>query len=169
MKALVLDSTYFPVQIIDWKKAMVLFFTGRAEVVDYHEDIEIRSTQDSYKLPKVLRLFQKVNKLGQVKFNRANVFYRDRFKCQYCGDKFLAVELTLDHVMPKSRGGKTNWENIVSSCHPCNNKKADRTPQECGLKLPREPKQPKWSPMVAFRLSQKEKSLFGNWFFSKSS
>lgn len=168
MKALVLDATYFPVQIIDWKKAMILFFTQRAEVVDYHEDIEIRSTSDSFKLPKVLRLFQKVNQIGQVKFNRSNVFYRDKFLCQYCGQKFKEVELTLDHVMPKSRGGNTSWENIVTCCHPCNNKKADRTPKECGFVLLNKPKQPKWSPMTAFRLTQAEKSLFENWFFSKS-
>src|SRR5690554_2509484 len=132
LKALVLDSTYFPVQIIDWKKAMILFFTQRAEVVDFHEDIEIRSTSASFKLPKVLRLFQKVNQAAGfksgVKFNRGNVFYRDKFTCQYCLQKFKEVELTLDHVMPKSRGGKTSWDNIVTSCHPCNNKKADKTP-----------------------------------------
>ncbi|MEX1099929.1 MAG: HNH endonuclease [Bacteriovoracaceae bacterium] len=168
MKALVLDATYYPVQIIDWKKAMILFFTERAEVVDYHENIEIRSTSASFRLPKVLRLFQKAHKLTQVKFNRANVFYRDKFTCQYCSGKFKEIELTLDHVLPKSRGGQTSWENIVTSCHKCNNKKADRTPQECGLKLPFPPKQPNWSPMMAFRLSKSEKSLFENWFFAKT-
>lgn len=169
MKALVLDATYYPVQIIDWKKAMILFFTDRAEVVDYHEDIEIRSTSSSFKLPKVLRLYQKVNKLTQVKFNRSNVFYRDKFICQYCSQKFKEVELTLDHVMPKSRNGKTSWENIVTSCHPCNNKKANRTPRECGFKLLNNPRQPNWTPMMAFRLTSSEKSLFENWFFAKAS
>ncbi len=168
MKALVLDATYYPVQIIDWKKAMILFFTERAEVVDYHDDIEIRSTSHSFKLPKVLRLFQKVNKLTQVKFNRANVFYRDKFICQYCGNKFPEIELTLDHVMPKSRGGKTSWENIVTSCHACNNKKADKTPRECGLALPTRPKRPNWSPMMALRLTARDKTLFENWFFAKT-
>ena len=168
MKALVLDATYYPVQIIDWKKAMVLFFTERAEVVDYHDDIEIRSTSRSFKLPKVLRLFQKVNQLTHVKFNRSNVFYQDKFTCQYCGDKFLEAELTLDHVMPKSRGGSTSWENIVTSCHPCNNKKAARTPKECGLILATPPRKPSWSPMMALRLTARDKSLFQNWFFAKS-
>lgn len=168
MKALVLDATYFPVQIIDWKKAMVLFFTERAEVVDYHEDIEIRSTSQSFKLPKVLRLFQKVNQLTQVKFNRSNIFHRDKYLCQYCGEKFQEVELTLDHVLPKSRGGRTDWENIVTSCHSCNNRKADRTPEECGFILLKKPFKPKWTPMLAFKLSQSDHLLFQNWFFSKT-
>ncbi|MCO4755332.1 MAG: HNH endonuclease [Bacteriovoracaceae bacterium] len=165
MKALVLDATFFPVQIIDWKKAMVLFFTQRAEVVDFHEDIEIRSTNDSFRLPKVLRLFEKVNNLGQVKFSRSNVFYRDKFLCQYCTKKFEASELTLDHVMPKSRGGKTSWENIVACCRKCNNSKADRTPREAGLKLLHRPRQPNWSPMLAFKLSKAERKIFASWFF----
>lgn len=165
MKALVLDASYFPVQIIDWKKAMILFFTERAEVVDYHEDIEIQSTSKSFKLPKVLRLFTKINTLTHVKFSRSNVFYRDKFMCQYCHQKFKESELTLDHVMPKSRGGKTNWENIVSSCHDCNNRKADRTPEECRLKLIKKPVEPKWTPMLAFRLTQLEHALFKDWFF----
>ena len=173
MKALVLDASYFPVQIIDWKKAMILFFTERAEVVDYHDDVEIRSTSASFKLPKVLRLFQKVSqfsqvKFNQVKFNRGNVFYRDAFTCQYCQKVFKEVELTLDHVFPKSRGGKTSWENIATSCHACNNKKADRTPEECGMKLLSKPKRPKWSPTMAFKLTSSEKNLFANWFFNKS-
>lgn len=165
MKALVLDATYFPVQIIDWKKAMILFFTDRAEVVDYHDDIEIRSTSESFKLPKVLRLFTKINTLTHVKFNRLNVFHRDKFQCQYCYKKFRENELTLDHVLPKSRGGKTNWTNIVASCHDCNNRKGPRTPEECHYKLLNKPIEPKWTPMMAFKLNQLEKSLFKDWFF----
>jgi len=165
MKALVLDVSYFPVQIIDWKKAMVLFFTERAEVVDYHDDISISSTNRSFKLPKVLRLHTKIKSLTHVKFNRLNVFYRDKFLCQYCNQKFRASELTLDHVFPKSRGGKTSWDNIVSSCHDCNNKKADRTPEECNYKLLKKPVEPKWTPMMAFKMTKIEKKLFKDWFF----
>lgn len=168
MKALVLDATYFPVKIIDWKKAMTLFFTERAEVVDYHDDIEIRSPSSSFKLPKVLRLYKKVNTIGQVKFNRSNVFYRDKFICQYCYKKFLAVDLTLDHVFPKSRGGDTSWTNIVACCGKCNSKKADRTPEECGFKLLTTPKIPAWSPFLSFKLSKAEKKIFGSWFSLKS-
>lgn len=165
MKALLLDSSYYPVQIIDWKRAMILFFTGRAEVVEHHENYKINSSHDSFKLPKVMRLFGSFRNFSKVKFNRNNLFYRDKHICQYCGDKFKASELTFDHVMPKSRGGPTNWENIVSCCHTCNNKKADRTPQEWGFKLLNTPIEPKWTPMMAFRLTKNEILLFSSWLF----
>lgn len=162
-KALLLDSSYYPIQIIDWKKAMILFFTGRAEVVELHNDINIHSTKQSYRLPSVLRLFTSFKSFTRVKFNRNNVFLRDKFMCQYCGDKFNRKELTFDHVMPKSRGGKTNWNNIVTSCHRCNNKKADRTPEECGFVLIHTPYEPRWHPVVGLRLNRDEISLWRPW------
>lgn len=163
MKALLLDASYYPIQIVDWKKAMILFFTGRAEVIEHHEDIEINSTSDTFKLPKVMRLFQNFRNFTQVKFNRSNVFYRDKYKCQYCGNRYEQKELTFDHVMPKSRGGPTNWENIVTCCHSCNNKKANRTPSEAKMPLLLKPVQPKWSPGMAFRLGVHETNVFSNW------
>jgi 5-methylcytosine-specific restriction endonuclease McrA len=166
MKALLLDASYFPIQIIDWKKAMILFFAGRAEVIEHHEDIEISSPNQSFRLPKVMRLFANFRDFTQVKFNRNNVFYRDRYRCQYCGDKFVEKELTFDHVMPKSRGGPTNWINIVTCCHVCNNKKADRTPEEARMPLLKKPVQPKWSPMTALQLGAKELQVFATWLYT---
>lgn len=163
MKALLLDASYYPIQIVDWKKAMILFFTGRAEVIEHHDDIKINSTSDSFKLPKVMRLFQNFRNFAQVKFNRQNVFFRDKHKCQYCGDRFEKKGLTFDHVMPKSRGGATSWENIVTCCHACNNKKADRTPEEARMPLITKPVQPKWSPGMAFRLGVSESIVFSDW------
>jgi len=165
MKALLLDSSYYPIQIVDWKRAMILFFTGRAEVVEHHDDIKINSPHESFKLPKVLRLFDNFRNFPKVKFNRNNVFYRDKHMCQYCGEKFKANELTFDHVMPKSRGGPTSWKNIVTCCHTCNNKKAARTPEEWGKKLIHQPYEPKWTPMMAFRLTTVEVNIFSSWLF----
>lgn len=162
-KALLLDSSYYPIQILDWRKAMVLFFTGRAEVVEHHEKIKIRSTSDQFKLPKVMRLFCSFKRLSRVKFNRANVFMRDKYRCQYCGGKFTREELTFDHVLPKSRGGRTSWENIVTSCHACNNKKADRTPEECGFSLLKKPLEPKWNALMGLKLSRSEAMLWSTW------
>ena len=100
MRTLLLDCNYFPVKIISWQKAMILFLTERAEVVDAYEDKVIRSVSSSFKLPKVLRLFQ-THKLSQnVKFTRMNVFFRDFFQCQYCSVKLPASELTFDHIIP---------------------------------------------------------------------
>ena len=122
-KTLLLDSSYYPIEMIDWKKALSLFFTERAEVVDYHENISISSTNKKYQLPKVMRLFCKVGKISEVKFNRMNIFYRDSFTCQYCNIRFNSKDLTLDHVHPKSKGGETSWTNIVTACEKCNCKK----------------------------------------------
>ena len=165
MKALLLDASYYPVQIIDWKKAMILFFTGRAEVIEHHEDIEICSTSESFKLPKVMRLFQSFKNFSQIKFTRTTVFYRDKYRCQYCGDKFEFQNLTFDHILPKSRGGPTSWENIVSCCDSCNSKKAARTPKEAKMPLLKKPMQPKWNPIMAFKLGTKEVKLFSNWLY----
>lgn len=163
MKALLLDASYYPIQIVDWKKAMILFFTDRAEVIEHHDDIEINSTYETFKLPKVLRLFQNFRNFAEVKFNRSNVFYRDKHKCLYCGDKYDQKELTFDHVIPKSRGGPTSWDNIVTCCHACNNKKANRTPEEAKMPLLSRPKKPKWTPGMAFRLGKNESTVFSNW------
>jgi 5-methylcytosine-specific restriction endonuclease McrA len=165
MKALLLDSSYYPVQIIDWKRAMILLFTDRAEVVEHHQNLEVNSTNETFKLPKVMRLYGSFKNFSRVKFNRSNIFYRDKHQCQYCGDKFKDAELTFDHVMPKSRGGLTSWNNIVACCMICNNKKAARTPEEWGKKLMKVPIEPKWTPLIAFRLSKPERSLFSSWLF----
>ena len=168
MKALLLDSSYYPIQIIDWKRAMILFFTGRAEVVELHNNVEIKSTNESYQLPKVMRLFGSFKNFSKVKFNRANVFFRDKHTCQYCYKKFQADHLTFDHVIPRSRGGPTTWENIVTSCAECNNEKAARTPQEWGKTLLRKPFKPKWTPMMALRLTKPELRLFSSWIFCET-
>ena len=163
-QTLLLDSSFYPIQMIDWKKALTLFFTQRAEVVENHTDVIVRSTHDSYQLPKVMRLFCKVGNITSVKFNRLNVFYRDDFTCQYCRGPFKARELTLDHVIPKSKGGDTSWDNIVSACAPCNNKKADKLPHQTTMKPLKQPKEPKRGAMFILRLSRKEKLLWQDWF-----
>lgn len=166
-KALVLDQTYYPIQIVDWKDAMRLFFSGRAEVVEHHEQSNIRSPRASYKVPKVLRVFQKVFAPRDVRFNRFNVFLRDDYTCQYCSFKGLHTELTLDHVFPKSRGGKTHWDNIVTCCFTCNNKKADRTPAECSMRLKKTPKKPHWGPLWGVRLNDHEAQWWRDWIRHK--
>jgi 5-methylcytosine-specific restriction endonuclease McrA len=167
MKALLLDSSYFPVEVIDWKRAMVLFLGNRAEVLDSHDNINIRSTSLSFKLPKVLRLFTNFKKgKSEIKFSRHNIFLRDNWTCQYCLGSFHAQELTLDHVIPRSRGGKTNWENIVSSCYDCNNKKADYLPHEINMKPHKKPVKPNFSVKVVLRLKDEEAKIFSNWLFN---
>jgi 5-methylcytosine-specific restriction endonuclease McrA len=165
MNALLLNSSYYPIKIIDWKRAMILFFTGRAEVVELHQDFTVNSTHANHKVPKVLRLLATYKDFSRVKFNRSNVFFRDKHMCQYCGDKFKDNELSFDHVMPKSRGGLTTWQNIVAACMDCNNRKDSKTPEEWGKKLLKIPVEPKWTPLMAFRISSKDRSLFAYWLF----
>ena len=104
-------------------------------------------------VPKVIRLLF-YDRLPQtrVKFNRRNIFARDESRCQYCGKKFPTPELSLDHVIPRSRGGRTSWENLVCSCTHCNARKGGRLPEEAGLKLVRKPVKPRRSPVIHLKL-----------------
>lgn len=148
---MLLDCNYFPVKIISWQKAMILFLAERAEVVEEYEDKLIRTVKIAFKLPKVLRLFQTHKLIQNVKFSRMNVFYRDKFQCQYCQIKLPANELTFDHVIPVSKNGVTSWDNVVSSCKSCNTKKGSKTLKESGMELLKIPKKPRWSPELCLR------------------
>jgi 5-methylcytosine-specific restriction endonuclease McrA len=154
MRTLLLDNAYLPVKVIHWHKAMVLFLSGRAELVESYDNREVRSTYLVFKLPKVIRLFTQFRNRQIVKFSRENVFYRDRFQCQYCAQTFVRSELTLDHVIPRSKGGTTSWDNVVSCCKSCNNKKGDKLPQHFAMKLIKKPICPKWTPWIQIRLQK---------------
>ncbi len=153
MRTLLLDCNYFPVKIINWQKAMILLLTNRAEVVDEYSDKLIRTVSTSYRLPKVLRLFQRHQLSLNVKFTRINVFFRDQFQCQYCSIKLSATELTFDHIVPVSHSGGTHWENVVTCCKPCNFQKGSKSLKASGMKLLKSPKKPRWSPELCLRLS----------------
>lgn len=143
-RILVLNSTYEPLQVISWKRALRMLFQGKVEVLEEY-DREVCSVYLSIRLPSVLRLLRYVKVKrhhNQVKFTRSNIYSRDRYCCQYCGRRLSAGHLTYDHVVPVARGGSKNWENIVTSCIPCNRKKGNRTPEEAGLKLLKRPKAP---------------------------
>ncbi|MEE2821634.1 MAG: HNH endonuclease [Acidobacteriota bacterium] len=143
-QVLVLNSTYEPLQVISWQRAVRMLFQQKVEVVEEY-DCEIRSVSLSIRLPSVLRLLRYIKvrrNYNQVRFNRTNIYARDRHRCQYCGHKFVPNQLTYDHVIPVARGGKKTWENIVTCCIGCNRKKGNRTPEEAGLKPLKGPKAP---------------------------
>lgn len=145
---LVLNATYEPLRIIPWRRAVRLLLQNKVEVLAEY-DLVIRSVSFSLRLPSVLRLnhYVKVKRWhNQVKFTRANLYARDRYRCQYCGRRFSNGELTYDHVIPVSHGGPKTWENIVTCCISCNRRKGDRTPEEAGLKLLQKPKAPSGFP-----------------------
>ncbi len=141
---LVLNSTYEPLQVISWQRAVRMLFQEKVEVVEEY-DREIRSVSLSIRLPSVLRLLRYVRVKrhhNQVRFTRANIYARDHHRCQYCGQRSPTSQLTYDHVIPVARGGNKSWENIVACCIKCNRKKGNRTPEEAGLKPLRAPKAP---------------------------
>lgn len=163
MRTLLLDSTFFPVRIISWQKAMILLLTGRAEVVTEYDDKLIRSTTKSFTLPKILRLYNRHHSNRLVKFTRLNVYLRDDYTCQYCVKKFHFSELTFDHVKPVSKGGQTSWNNIVTCCKKCNTKKGAKSIKETGFKLLKTPEKPKWSATMCLRIKENDPIEWFHW------
>ncbi len=146
---LVLNSTFEPLNIVHWQKAIQLIFQGKVEVLEQSQRM-VRTISNSYRLPSVMRLIKyvpTVKKKGLVRFSRTNIISRDQQSCQYCGRKRPIFELTLDHIIPVTQGGKRTWENIVTACLPCNQRKGGRTPTEASMKLLRKPIQPEWLPI----------------------
>lgn len=145
MKALKLDATFRPIEIIDAIEALVMCIIGKASPVELHNK-KIASPSRSFELPAVIVLKTVVKfRFSGVACNRTNVIIRDKNTCQYCTKVFATEQLTVDHVFPKSRGGKNTWTNLVASCKKCNQKKGCRTPEESGMILFNKPKKPKSS------------------------
>ncbi|NBU69895.1 MAG: HNH endonuclease [Bacteroidetes bacterium] len=146
-RTLLLNSTYEPLRVISWQRAVILWFEGKVEVVEEYSDFNLTSMTFNIKCPAVVRLLAYVNgNRNKVKFSRVNVFSRDKYSCQYCNAQPGSASLTYDHVIPRSKGGKTVWENIVTCCVSCNSKKADRTPAEARMTLRNKPVKPDWNP-----------------------
>lgn len=148
-----LNASFEPIHIVSWQRGIQLLFQGKVEVLE-ESDFEIRTVRLTIKAPAVLRLLKYVKGTGakdMIRFSRTNVFLRDRFKCQYCGKKHSKSHLTLDHVTPVVQAGKKSWENIVTACKPCNQRKGGRTPSEANMHLIRKPLKPTWLPATHIR------------------
>lgn len=138
---LVLNQNYEPLNICNTRRALVLIDGGKAEVLE-HGDGGIRTTTRIYPRPSVIRLVYMVKRpRPKVKLSRREIFHRDNYTCQYCGTK--SRELTIDHVIPRHRGGKHSWENLVSACKHCNHKKGGKTLEESKMRLLRLPYEPR--------------------------
>ena len=142
-RTLVLNCNYYPLGTISWERAITLLYDKRADLLEEYENDIVRSVSLSIKKPAVIRLQRWVKgKMIGIRFNKSNVYLRDKGKCQYCLQKVTEHKSTYDHVMPKSRGGKTDWTNIVTCCYDCNQKKDCRTPEEARMKLACKPIKP---------------------------
>ena len=193
---LVLNRFYAAIHVVNVRRAFGLLFRDLAEVVhvsdgqyanyDFESWREISELRANFKtpgddwiravnfeiqVPRVIRLlsYERVPK-QTIRFNRRNIFARDSNRCQYCGKKFSTSELSLDHVVPRSRGGETSWENIVCSCVRCNVKKGGRTPVEAHMRLVKPPVKPKRSPLLTIKLGNPKyeswKSFLDNAYWS---
>jgi 5-methylcytosine-specific restriction endonuclease McrA len=154
---LLLNTTFEPLRVVHWKRAITLMWQEKVEVLEVYEK-EIHAVSITIKLPSVIRLLKMIrikDSHHTVKFSRANIFARDKHHCQYCGKGFRTEELTFDHVIPISRGGKKAWENIVTACLACNNRKSGRTPEEARMRLIKHPVKPKWSPTFTITIGLK--------------
>lgn len=170
-QTLILNQSFTPHEVVDWKEAVTRMFGGKIQVVAQYDEILAhidRGTLRSFpelalalrqvigtdvesievKVPAVAVLMRHIKpvKTG-VKFSKVNVYARDKHRCQYCGLRFPASKLNYDHVVPRSQGGRTVWENVVASCWPCNSAKANRTPAQAGLRLLNAPLRPRTLPM----------------------
>lgn len=168
---LVLNRGWIPVGTATVRQALILLVRGAACVIEPQsyevhglDDWLMRSMERQEELPRdrqvatpyflvekpevmLLTSYSRVPQT-EVAFSRRNLYRRDEHRCQYCGRRGKGGELSIDHVMPRSRGGPTSWENCVLACLRCNSRKADRTPAEVGLRLARQPKRPRWSPIL---------------------
>lgn len=191
---LVLNRNFQAVRVITARHSFVLLFREVAEVLDIEDGqfnnydfatwcdlsrlrMEARSPHDDWvravgfdlQVPRIVRLvrFDRQQAVS-LRLNRRNVFARDDHRCQYCGQVLPAHQLSLDHVVPRSRGGETSWENMVASCVHCNTKKGGRTPQEARMKLARIPARPTHNPLLTLKLGNPK---YESWksFLSKGS
>jgi 5-methylcytosine-specific restriction endonuclease McrA len=137
---LVLNASYEPINITPVRRAVVLVFKGVA-TTEEEDGSYLHSSRVELRVPSVIRLreFRRIPHQSRA-LSRKNILLRDRYTCQFCGSTFPAGDLTLDHVIPRSRGGRTDWDNLVACCYPCNNLKGDRLPEEAELKLLRPPR-----------------------------
>jgi len=176
---LVLNRHYAALRVTSVRRAFSMLYRNIAEVVSQEDNKYLSYDFDSWRevsefrlrfererhdwircvrfelaVPRIIRLlfYDRLPK-QTVKFNRRNIFARDRNRCQFCGKRFPTSELSLDHVIPRSMGGKTTWENLVCCCVACNVRKGGRTPEDAGLKLIAAPVKPKRSPVVTLRLT----------------
>ncbi|MCA6075190.1 HNH endonuclease [Fulvivirga sp. 1062] len=141
-KVLVLNQDYSPISVCTVQRAFLLTFLRKTEMVESANGHVIRSVSQSYPMPAVIRLTRYIHiPYKGVALTRQNVFKRDNFNCQYCGTH---NELTLDHVMPRSRGGKSSWDNLITACKRCNAFKGDYTPEEAGISLQYKPFRPSY-------------------------
>lgn len=160
-RALLLDKNYMALSLVPWKKAVKLMVNGKAEPVQGSGVVyQVSGTGSSFKVPSIIRLVSIIPwraHMGRMKFSRKNILIRDNFECQYCGTKISRSASTIDHVVPRCKGGETSYKNCVACCKACNNKKGSKTLDEIKMQLKRTPKNPTFFTLYNHYLSNSPK------------
>jgi len=147
-EVLVLNHNYEPLNLTSVRRAIVLVLKGKAEVIK-HNSQQIRYPSGKMEAPSVVRLYHYARRPPvHVKLSKRSILARDNYTCQYCG--YSGPGLTVDHVVPKERGGVTDWENLVCCCVKCNSKKGNRTPEEANMRLLKKPRRPAYIPHMGY-------------------
>lgn len=142
-KVLILNADYAPVTVCSVERAIILLFTDKAEIVVESAKKKLRTARENFPFPSVVRLLEYVRlPFKKIPLTKRNVFRRDNFECQYCGT--TKGEMTVDHIIPSSKGGEDSWQNLTTACKWCNNYKGDTLLEDCGLKLKRRPTRPNY-------------------------
>jgi hypothetical protein len=145
LRTLKLDASFNPIEIVSWQEGLVLALMDKAFILEAYEGQYAKSQRESFQIPAVVVLKRCIKYWvtgASITCTRKNILVRDDYRCQYCIEKFASKDLTLDHVIPKSRGGGKDWSNIVACCLKCNQKKGAQTPKEANMKLIRKPRRP---------------------------
>jgi 5-methylcytosine-specific restriction endonuclease McrA len=144
-QVLVLNATYEPMNVVSVRRAVLLLVKEKAEIVEAAEAY-LRSEREVFPVPLVIRLvyYVRIPRTFSVPLSRRTVLARDHYTCQYCGSQPGRARLTIDHVLPRSRGGQTVWDNVIAACDVCNRRKGNRTPDEAGMPLRSQPGRPRY-------------------------
>lgn len=159
-RVLLLDDSFYPIDIISWQRAVLYMIQGKAAVLDFY-DTFISSPNQKHQLPKVLKLHSK-HKQTELKPSGYKIKRRDNNQCAYCGGHFEDEDLSIDHIIPKASGKTINtWKNLITACLDCNIKKGGRTPLQASMKLLFQPKPVKYP--IVYLIKNEEKEIFEDW------
>jgi len=162
-KVLLLNATYEPLDVVDIERAMILYLSNKVDLLHDSDYKKIHTISMDFPYPEVIRLKKYAHiKRRKVVPTKRNILLRDEYTCQYCGSK---KNLTIDHVTPISRGGGNTFENMITCCHKCNNKKGDKTPEEAGMELNKIPTHPSFFNQFKIYSSHNEMNSWNNYIF----
>lgn len=161
MQTLVLNAGFEPMDMISWQRAICLILTEKAEMVSGHSET-IRTVTKEFTMPSVIRLkryVQLYQRMRTIRCSRKNIFSRDHHVCQYCEIKVVGNDATVDHVVPRSKGGGSTWDNLVTACRRCNIKKGSKKPEQVGLKLKKKPRKPGFAELIRMQFGVSNDNL----------